>query len=136
MIVDDEPGILSTVAGILNDEGFRTIGVASGEEALDVYRRKRPEVVFLDIWLADHDGLEILQAIREVDPAGAIVMMSGHGTTSTAVKAIKMGAYDYLEKPLSYSLIVSAVKGALEYRESVTTDAAPAIKLSRVQAAF
>jgi CheY-like chemotaxis protein len=59
-------------------------------------------VVFLDIWLADRDGLETLQALREADPAAAVVMMSGHGTTSTAVKAIKMGAFDYLEKPLSY----------------------------------
>lgn len=133
MIVDDEPGILTTVAQVLSDEGFETIGVASGEEALSVYREERPEAVFLDIWLPDRDGLETLQAIREIDPAAAVVMMSGHGTTSTAVKAIKMGAYDYLEKPLSYSLIVSAVNGALEYRKSVTSDATLLSSLERTK---
>jgi UDP-3-O-[3-hydroxymyristoyl] N-acetylglucosamine deacetylase len=133
MIVDDEPGILDTVAGVLTDEGYETLGVASGEEALSQYRELRPDVVFLDIWLPDRDGLETLQAIREVDPAAAVIMMSGHGTTSTAVKAIKMGAFEYLEKPLSYNLIVSAVQGALDYRQSITTDSALLNSLERTK---
>jgi UDP-3-O-[3-hydroxymyristoyl] N-acetylglucosamine deacetylase len=119
LIVDDEPGILSTLGGILSDEGYATLTTTSGESALALYEEKRPAVVFLDIWLADRDGLETLEALREADPTVAVVMMSGHGTAATAVKAIKMGAYDYLEKPLSYKRAVDAAAGALEYRRTL-----------------
>jgi DNA-binding response OmpR family regulator len=125
LIVDDEPGILTTLGGILSDEGYETLTTTSGEEALTLYREKRPAVVFLDIWLADRDGLEVLRAVREEDTAAAVVMMSGHGTTSTAVKAIKMGAFDYLEKPLAYRRAVEAAAGALSYRRSLL-EAGPA----------
>src|SRR5215213_8350957 len=129
LIVDDEPGILTTLGGILSDEGYETLATTSGEEALTLYREKKPAVVFLDIWLADRDGLEALRALRDEDPAAAVVMMSGHGTTSTAVKAIKMGAFDYLEKPLSYRRAVEAAAGALSYRRSLL-DAGPAAALT------
>lgn len=119
LIVDDEPGILSTLGGILSDEGYATVTTASGEEALALYKKKKPAVVFLDVWLADRDGLETLQALREMDSTAAVVMMSGHGTTSTAVKAIKVGAFDYLEKPLSYKRVVEAAAGALAYKRSL-----------------
>ncbi len=118
LIVDDEPGIRSALAGILTDEGYDTVSTGSGSEAIELYRERHPDVVFLDIWLPDRDGLETLQSLRESDPAAAVVMMSGHGTASTAVKAMKMGAYDYLEKPLSYGRAVEAVIGALDYRRS------------------
>lgn len=124
LIVDDEPGILTTLGGILSDEGYKTLTTTSGESALSLYEEKRPAVVFLDIWLADRDGLETLQALREADPTVAVVMMSGHGTASTAVKAIKMGAYDYLEKPLSYKRAVDAAAGALEYKRTLQAGAA------------
>src|SRR3954469_4177853 len=124
LIVDDEPGILSTLGGILSDEGYSTLTTTSGESALSLYEEKRPAVVFLDIWLADRDGLETLQALREADPTAAVVMMSGHGTTSTAVKAIKMGAYDYLENPLSYKRAVDAAAGAFEYKRTLQAGAA------------
>ena len=114
LIVDDEPGILTTLAQILEDEGYRTVTTSSGEEALELYERHRPGAVFLDIWLPDRDGLETLQALREMDPHAAVIMISGHGTAPTAVKAIKMGAYDYLEKPLSYDAAVEAAAGALK----------------------
>jgi UDP-3-O-[3-hydroxymyristoyl] N-acetylglucosamine deacetylase len=119
LIVDDEPGILSTLGGILSDEGYSTLTTTSGEQALSLYAEKRPAVVFLDIWLADRDGLETLHALREADPTAAVVMMSGHGTAATAVKAIKMGAFDYLEKPLSYKRAVDAAAGALEYKRTL-----------------
>jgi UDP-3-O-acyl N-acetylglucosamine deacetylase len=118
LIVDDEPGILTTLGGILSDEGYTTLTTRSGEEALALYAEQRPAVVFLDIWLADRDGLETLGALRDADPTAAVVMMSGHGTTSTAVKALKMGAFDYLEKPLSYKRAVEAAAGALAYKRS------------------
>jgi UDP-3-O-acyl N-acetylglucosamine deacetylase len=116
LIVDDEEGILTTMSQVLGDEGFRTLTTASGAEALDLYREHQPDVVFLDIWLPDKDGLEVLQAILEMDPRALVVMMSGHGTSSTAVKSIKMGAQDYLEKPLSYDQTVAAVHDALGTR--------------------
>jgi UDP-3-O-[3-hydroxymyristoyl] N-acetylglucosamine deacetylase len=122
LIVDDEPGILTTLSGVLSDEGYGTLTTGSGRDAVELYRAHHPDVVFLDIWLPDRDGLETLQTLRELDPAVAVVMMSGHGTASTAVKAIKMGAFDYIEKPLSYNEAVDAVEGALKYRESVSND--------------
>lgn len=131
MIVDDEPGILATLAGVLGDEGYETLCTTSGEEALALYRERRPDVVFLDIWLPDRDGLETLQALRGEDPAAAVIMMSGHGTAATAAKAIKMGALDYVEKPLSYGQAVEAVAGALAFRASVESDAALRESLER-----
>ncbi|MBZ5588516.1 MAG: UDP-3-O-acyl-N-acetylglucosamine deacetylase [Acidobacteriia bacterium] len=116
LIVDDEPGILTQLSRVLEDEGFRTLTTAKGEEALDLYRRRRPAAVFLDIWLPDRDGLETLQALREMDPGATVIMISGHGTAPTAVKAIKMGAYDYLEKPLAYSRVLETLTGALAAR--------------------
>jgi UDP-3-O-acyl N-acetylglucosamine deacetylase len=116
LIVDDEEGILTTMSQVLGDQGYRTLTTTSGAEALDLYQEHRPDVVFLDIWLPDKDGLEALQAILEMDADALVVMMSGHGTSSTAVKSIKMGANDYLEKPLSYDQTVAAVREALEVR--------------------
>ena len=118
LIVDDEPGILTTLAQILRDEGYRTTTTASGEEALRLYAEQRPDVVFLDIWLPDRDGLETLKALRSLDARAAVIMMSGHGTATTAVKAVKMGAHDYLEKPLSYDGVMEAVKSALAQRRA------------------
>ncbi len=122
LIIDDEPGILTTLSGVLNDEGYRTLTAESGEEAVSLYREHQPDIVFLDIWLPDRDGLETLEALRAADPAAAVVMMSGHGTASTAVKAIKMGACDYVEKPLSYAQAVAAASGACRFREKASAD--------------
>lgn len=113
LIVDDEAGILATLGGILSDNGFAVATTASGAEAIDIYRDRRPEVVFLDVWLPDRDGLETLQTLRESDPRATIIMISGHGTAATAVRAIKMGAFDYLEKPLSYEQVVAAARAGL-----------------------
>jgi len=113
LIVDDEPGILTELAHILNDEGFATLTTPSGGEAVQLYRQRRPAAVFLDIWLPDRDGLETLRLIREIDPAAAVIMISGHGDAPTAVTSIKLGAYDYLEKPLAYNRVVEALRGAL-----------------------
>ena len=109
LVVDDQPSILATLSAILADEGYRTLVTESGEEALRLYEEARPDVVFLDIWLADMDGLETLQAMRERDPGAAVIMISGHGSAATAVQALKMGACDFIEKPLSYGQVVAAV---------------------------
>jgi UDP-3-O-acyl N-acetylglucosamine deacetylase len=136
LIVDDEPGILRTLSDILDDEGYRTLTTSSGREALELYRARRPDLVFLDIWLADRDGLETLQALRELDPDAAVVMISGHGTASTAVKSIKMGAHDYLEKPLSYDQTLRAARAALERRRGGGGEgaAAPPIEAGKTRA--
>lgn len=118
LIVDDEPGIRTTLSDILTDEGYRTVATSSGSEALSLYRELGPDLVFLDIWLADRDGLETLQALKALDPDAAVVMISGHGTASTAVKSIKLGAHDYLEKPLSYEGTLRAARAALAHRRS------------------
>jgi UDP-3-O-acyl N-acetylglucosamine deacetylase len=120
LLVDDEAGILSTLAGVLGDNGFETVTTGSGREALTLYRDRRPDVVFLDIWLPDRDGLETLAALRELDPGAAVIMISGHGTTTTAVRSIKMGAFDYLEKPLSYEQVLLAARGALKSRRALS----------------
>jgi UDP-3-O-[3-hydroxymyristoyl] N-acetylglucosamine deacetylase len=133
LIVDDEPGILTALSSVLTDEGFETVCTQSGDEAVQLYRERSPAVVFLDIWLPDRDGLEALQDIREMDPTAAVVMMSGHGTASTAVKAIKMGAFDYVEKPVSYNQVVKSVTDALEYKQSVVTDSSLLTSLERTK---
>ena len=135
LIVDDEAGILTAVSQLLEDEGYRTSTTGSGEEALKLYAKERPSVVLLDIWLPDRDGLEILQALREMDPHSSVVMMSGHGTVPTAVKAIKMGAHDYLEKPLSDEPTVRAVEAAAKARkESLGSEAEPLVlEMTRVR---
>jgi UDP-3-O-[3-hydroxymyristoyl] N-acetylglucosamine deacetylase len=127
LVVDDQPAILSTVSAILADEGYRTVITESGEEALRLYEETRPDAVFLDIWLADMDGLETLQALRQRDPAAAVIMISGHGTAATAVQALKMGACDFIEKPLSYAQVITAVEGALARKESGAGAALPGL---------
>jgi UDP-3-O-acyl N-acetylglucosamine deacetylase len=127
LVVDDQPSILTTLSAILADEGYRTVVTESGEAALRLYEETRPDVVFLDIWLADMDGLETLQALRQRDPAAAVIMISGHGTAATAVQALKMGACDFIEKPLSYGQVVTAVAGALAHRESGAAGGPPAL---------
>jgi UDP-3-O-acyl N-acetylglucosamine deacetylase len=118
LIVDDEPGIVTMLARILEDEGYQVVSTGSGNEAIELYRLRRPAAVFLDIWLPDRDGLETLQVLREIDPDAAVIMMSGHGSAPTAVKAIKMGAFEYLEKPLAYSAVIEALDGALEAKRA------------------
>jgi UDP-3-O-acyl N-acetylglucosamine deacetylase len=114
LIIDDEPSILSTIGDVLADEGYATLAAGNAEAGLAIYLEKKPDVVFLDIWLPDRDGLEVLQALRDLDSSAAVIMISGHGTVATAVKAVRMGAFDYLEKPLSYNQVVGAVASAME----------------------
>ena len=113
LVVDDEPGVLESIAGVLTDEGYATITASNGVDGLELFDTERPDMVLLDIWLPDRDGLEVLRALRERDPEARVVMISGHGTVSTAVKAIKMGAQHYLEKPVSYEQLVETVEATL-----------------------
>ncbi|MBI2819654.1 MAG: sigma-54-dependent Fis family transcriptional regulator [Acidobacteria bacterium] len=116
LLVDDEKGIRQSLSAVLQDEGYRTLAVASGAECLRTLETGDFQLVLLDVWMNDLDGLEVLQRIRESHPEVVVVMISGHGTVETAVKATKLGAFDFLEKPLSVEKTLVAVKNALEHQ--------------------
>jgi two-component system nitrogen regulation response regulator NtrX len=116
LIVDDEDGIRQSLKGVLEDEGYKVAAVESGESCLDTLRRRSFDVILLDIWLPGMDGLEILEKIREAEDAPEIIMISGHGTIETAVRATKLGAFDFLEKPLSLEKTLILVKNAADAR--------------------
>jgi two-component system nitrogen regulation response regulator NtrX len=115
VIVDDEQSILQSLGGILEDEGYRVGTALSGEEALKLCEDTEPDLVFLDIWLPGMDGIEVLERLREINPLTPVIMISGHGTIETAVKATRLGAFDFLEKPLSLDKVLVTVTNALRY---------------------
>ena len=114
LIVDDEVSILNSLSSILEDEGYDVSVAKSGMEALKHCAMNPPELMMLDIWMPEMDGLETLKRLRELVPNTQVMMMSGHGSIETAVKAIKLGAYDYIEKPLSLENVTLRVKHALD----------------------
>jgi two-component system nitrogen regulation response regulator NtrX len=117
LIVDDEVGILESLKGVLEDEGYKPATAQSGEACLDAARKRPFDVVLLDIWLPGIDGLETLAKLKEMEDGPEVVMISGHGTIETAVRATKLGAFDFLEKPLSLDRTLIVVKNALERRK-------------------
>jgi two-component system, NtrC family, nitrogen regulation response regulator NtrX len=114
LIVDDESEIRLSLKGVLEDEGYKASAAESGEACLEFLRKQAMDVVLLDVWLPGIDGLETLQKIRELDKAPEVIMISGHGTIETAVRATKLGAYDFLEKPLSLDKTLILIKNAIE----------------------
>ena len=118
LVVDDEPGIRQSLSGVLEDEGYTVAAVESGEACLAALPGGDFELVLLDIWLPGTDGMEVLGRIQEI-PSGerpVVVMISGHGSIETAVKATKLGAFDFLEKPLSIEKVSVVVKNGLAHR--------------------
>src|SRR5687768_4333655 len=116
LIVDDEPSILNSLSNILEDEGYQVAVAKAGPEALKLISTDSPDLVLLDIWMPEMDGLETLKRAREQTPKLLVVVMSGHGSIETAVKAIKLGAYDYIEKPLSLENVTLRIRHALDQR--------------------
>ena len=116
LIVDDEESILESLSGVLEDEGYRTISARNGIDALEIFGREFPDITFLDIWMPDMDGLEVLRRLKAQDPDGVIIMISGHGTIASAVKAVKSGAFDFIEKPLNMDEILLSLEKSLEHR--------------------
>jgi two-component system nitrogen regulation response regulator NtrX len=116
LIVDDEAGVRSALSGVLTDEGYAVDAVASGEACLDRVSRAPYDVIILDIWLPGIDGLATLARLRERRVDAPIVMISGHGNIESAVRAIKMGAFDFVEKPLSLEKTVLVVANAVRQR--------------------
>ncbi len=123
LIVDDERGIRETLRGVLEDEGFEVETVVSGEDCLKAVETTHFGCILLDIWLGDGiDGLETLQKLRENGNDSAVVMISGHGNIETAVNATKLGAFDFIEKPLSLERTLVTVKNAIRTKELERTN--------------
>jgi len=114
MVVDDEDSIRQSLSDVLKDEGFKVISARDGHEALKLLDSIPPDLVLLDIWMPGMDGTEVLKRIKTARPGLQVIMISGHGNIEAAVKAIKLGAYDYIEKPLSLEGILLTVKRALK----------------------
>jgi two-component system, NtrC family, nitrogen regulation response regulator NtrX len=115
LIVDDEGGIRESLGALLRDEGYEVETATSGEECLESLDRRPFDLILLDVWLPKIDGLATLERIQGQDSAPMVIMISGHGNIETAVRATKLGAFDFVEKPLSLSKTVLVVRNALEY---------------------
>jgi two-component system nitrogen regulation response regulator NtrX len=116
LIVDDEPGVRSSLSGVLRDEGYSVEAVATGEACLDRMTRGPVDLVILDVWMPGMDGLATLEKLRERQVDAQVLLMSGHGSIESAVKAIKLGAFDFIEKPLSLEKTLLVVRNALRQR--------------------
>ena len=116
LIVDDEADICELVAGLLQDEGYTTRTARDADSALSEIKNRRPNLLFLDIWLQGSrlDGLQLLDEVKALHPELPVVMISGHGNIETAVAAIKQGAYDFIEKPFKADRLVLVADRALE----------------------
>lgn len=116
LVVDDEPEIRSSLRGVLSDEGLRVLEAEDGRRALDLCRAEQPELVLLDIWMPEVDGIELLRTLQGTPNRPQVIMISGHGNIETAVKATKLGAFDFIEKPFSIEALLHTVNRALEQR--------------------
>src|SRR4029078_10006267 len=117
LIVDDEPGVRSAPTGVLQDEGYLVESVATGEACLDRVTRGALDLIVLDVWLPVMDGLATLARLRERQVDVQVVLISGHGNIESAVRAIKLGAFDFVEKPLSLEKTVLVIRNALRQRK-------------------
>ena len=117
LIVDDDEDLVTSLSGMLHNEGFTVSSTTDGSEALALVHTVSPAVVLLDVWLPGMDGVEILQALRAMHVDVEVIAMSGHGNIATAVQMIKLGAFDYLEKPLSSYRVLEVIERAFEHRE-------------------
>ncbi|OPY64908.1 MAG: UDP-3-O-(3-hydroxymyristoyl) N-acetylglucosamine deacetylase [Syntrophorhabdaceae bacterium PtaU1.Bin034] len=116
LIIDDEKSILESLSSVLQDEGFTVSTAKDGKEGLNIFEKEKPKVVLLDVWMPEMDGLEVLRQVRERGPDAVVIVISGHGTISTAVEAVKMGATDFLEKPLSIDKVLEVISRGLAGR--------------------
>lgn len=120
LVVDDEPAIRELVQDILQDEGYHVTTAANGETARACLAQHLPQLVLLDIWMPDIDGITLLREFKQQEPNLAVVMMSGHGTIESAVEATRLGASDFIEKPLSTAKLLRGVETALANQLKLT----------------
>ncbi len=130
-VVDDEESIRLSLEGILLDEGFRPLFASTGEDAIRIAREEDPDLILLDIWMPGIDGLETLTRIRENNPNQLVIMMSGHGTIETAVKATRLGAYDFIEKPLSLEKVLLSIQNAMKIGQLMAENQALKAKINK-----
>ena len=116
LVIDDEVGIRSSLKGILEDENYVVKTAETGEEGLILLRGENFDLILLDIWLPEMNGIDVLDKIKSSEENTHVVMITGHGSIETAVKATKLGAYDFLEKPLTLEKVVVTVKNALKQK--------------------
>lgn len=116
LVVDDEPGVRAALEGVLSDEGYSVQLAETAEQALEILERPQYDAVLLDVWLPGMDGIEALQKMREMSGDYEVVMISGHGNIETAVRATKLGAFDFVEKPLSLEKTLLVLRNALRQR--------------------
>jgi two-component system nitrogen regulation response regulator NtrX len=133
LVVDDEPGVRAALTGVLRDEGYAVDAVASGEDCLDRVTREAVDLIVLDVWLPGMDGLATLARLRERQVDAQIVLISGHGNIESAVRAIKMGAFDFVEKPLSLDKTILVVRNALRQRRLEAENQALRARVDRTQ---
>ncbi|MGD0915741.1 MAG: UDP-3-O-acyl-N-acetylglucosamine deacetylase [Thermodesulfobacteriota bacterium] len=119
LIVDDEERVVRSIAGVLEDEGFRVATARSGEEAVQVFQREGPDVTLLDIWMPGMDGMEVLKRLKWIAPDCVVIMISGHATITAAMTAVKLGAFDFIEKPLSLDLLLMTIRRALDHQKEL-----------------
>ena len=133
LIVDDEPGVRTALTGVLQDEGYVVESVASGEACLDRMTRGAVDLIILDVWLPGMDGLATLARLRERQVDSQVVLISGHGNIESAVRAIKLGAFDFVEKPLSLDKTVLVINNALRQRRLEAENRALRARVDRTQ---
>jgi UDP-3-O-[3-hydroxymyristoyl] N-acetylglucosamine deacetylase len=119
LIIDDEKDILDSLSSILKDEGFYVFKATDGKEGLSIFEREKPQIVLLDVWMPEIDGLQVLKKIKSRNENTIVIVISGHGTISTAVEAVKMGAYDFLEKPLSIEKVLEVIFRGLARKDKL-----------------
>jgi DNA-binding NtrC family response regulator len=126
LVVDDEDGVRESVREVLTDEGYRVVDTADGTRVLEMIKQEKPELVLLDIWMPQVDGIGLLKEIKTEEPEINVVMVSGHGNIHTAVTATKFGAFDFIEKPVSLDGLLLTVQRALGEMPGAETQKKPA----------
>ena len=128
LVVDDEANIRRTLRGVLADEGYEVVEASDGRGALEVLERQVPQLAIVDIWMPEVDGIELVSRMRQQAPELPVIVISGHGTIDTAVRVIRMGAFDFLEKPFELDALLRVVDralGGLAEQPVAPADAAP-----------
>src|SRR4030042_6067670 len=121
LVVDDEERVVQSIAGVLEDEGFQVASAKSGEEAIGIFQQEKPDVALVDIWMPGMDGIEVLKRLKGISPDCQVIMISGHATISTAMTAVKLGAFYFIEKPLSLDLLLQTIHRALNQQKEMVT---------------